>query len=127
MRRTALKRSTPLKRRTRIKPKRAKVRRSSRSRDRAYLLFVKHLPCSAFVYGNAPALGCDGPVEAHHAGYRGLGQKSSDYEAIPLCRKHHGAWHGGVSPFFAWGKGLRRAWAAHVISQCLAAYEGRIS
>lgn len=29
------------------------------------------------------------PVEAAHVGERGLGQKSPDREAIPLCSHHH--------------------------------------
>lgn len=28
-------------------------------------------------------------IEAAHTGPRGLGQKSSDYSCIPLCRRHH--------------------------------------
>ena len=28
-------------------------------------------------------------IEASHTGPHGLGQKSSDYSAIPLCSKHH--------------------------------------
>jgi hypothetical protein len=28
-------------------------------------------------------------IEAAHTGPHGLGQKSSDYSCIPLCRKHH--------------------------------------
>ena len=29
------------------------------------------------------------PVHAHHSGPRGLGQKSPDRHAVPLCWKHH--------------------------------------
>lgn len=39
------------------------------------------------------------PVEAHHAGQRGLGKRAHDRTCIPLCRDHHEAWHGGRSPF----------------------------
>jgi len=28
-------------------------------------------------------------VEAAHVGARGLGQKCSDFETLPLCRDHH--------------------------------------
>ena len=30
-----------------------------------------------------------GLIELHHAGVRGLGQKSSDWETVPLGAKHH--------------------------------------
>ena len=50
-------------------------------RDREYLRFIKRLPCVA----------CAKTwwVDACHTGPHGLGQKSSDYSAIPLCRVHH--------------------------------------
>ena len=50
-------------------------------RDREYLRFIKRLPCVA----------CAKTwwVDACHTGPHGIGQKSSDYSAIPLCRVHH--------------------------------------
>lgn len=32
---------------------------------------------------------CDGPIEADHAGKRGLGRNCSDSECIAVCRRHH--------------------------------------
>jgi hypothetical protein len=47
-----------------------------------YLAWIRTLPCAA----------CGRwPVEAHHAGKRGYGEKASDYTAIPLCAEHHRA------------------------------------
>jgi len=51
-------------------------------RDAEYLRFVRSFPCSV----------CSrswGGIEAHHFGPRGLAQKTSDLNAIPLCRNHH--------------------------------------
>lgn len=103
-----LARRTPLRRKARLKPKRSKPRRSSRVRDRSYLLAVKQLPCALWM------LRCDGEVQAHHAGRRGLGQKCSDYESIPLCRAHHRALHDGGLP---WGVTDARGWLDRVIAQ----------
>ena len=49
-------------------------------RDAAYLRWVRTLPCAC----------CNRRAsEAAHMGPHGLGQKSSDLSAIPLCRVHH--------------------------------------
>jgi hypothetical protein len=50
-------------------------------RSRHYLAWIRTLPC--FVCGVTRG------IEASHTGPHGLGQKSSDYSAIPLCYKHH--------------------------------------
>ncbi len=71
----------------------------------AYLRFVRTLPCRLHL--NDP---CDGPIEAHHAGERGLGQRAGDDTAIPLCLKHHRCWHDASGPFKTWKKHQRRGW-----------------
>lgn len=117
MRRSPLKRTARLKRRTRVTPRRATPRRSSRVRDRAYLLWVKSLPCAAS--GLDP--NCEGVVEAAHMGARGLGQKCSDREAGPLCVRHHRA--PGVAvlhPWIDWSKAERTEWFQQVIENTLA-------
>src|SRR5271169_5833384 len=50
-------------------------------RSRYYLAWIRTLPC--VVCGSTRG------IEASHTGPHGLGQKSSDYSAIPLCAKHH--------------------------------------
>jgi len=54
------------------------------ARSRPYLAWIRTLPC--VVCGSTRG------IEAAHTGPHGLGQKSSDYSAIPLCQKHH--WSG---------------------------------
>ena len=55
---------------------------------------------------------CSGPVEAHHAGRdRGMSQRAHDDTCVPLCRKHHAAWHSASGVFRTYKKAERRAWA----------------
>lgn len=81
-----------------LKRRRAKPRRSKRMRDVEHLLLVKQLPCCRPVVCRGGELRkqqtdewerCEGPIEADHAGRRPLGRKCSDDETIPLCRRHH--------------------------------------
>ena len=51
------------------------------TRDPRYLAWIRTLPC--LVCGSMRG------IEASHTGPHGLGQKSPDSSAIPLCAKHH--------------------------------------
>ncbi len=68
---------------------------------------------------------CVGPVQAHHAGERGLGQRAHDRTCIPLCLKHHQAWHDSGKPFAGWTKEERAAWAASHIERLSKLYAER--
>ncbi len=50
-------------------------------RNPGYLRWIRSLPCTVCRTTHA--------VEAAHTGPHGLGQKSSDLSAIPLCGRHH--------------------------------------
>ena len=50
-------------------------------RNRQYLGFIRSQPCAV--------CGIQRNIEAAHTGARGLGQKSSDFSAIPLCAFDH--------------------------------------
>ena len=50
-------------------------------RDSRYLAWIRTFPCLV--------CGVTRGIEASHTGPRRLGQKSSDFSAIPLCVKHH--------------------------------------
>jgi hypothetical protein len=55
-------------------------------RDREYLSYIRQFHC----------VGCGTltmPREAMHTGPRGLGQKASDLDALPGCRKCHEVLH----------------------------------
>src|SRR5207247_1205917 len=53
----------------------------SPQRNPKYLTFIRSLPCAV--------CGTCRHIEAAHTGPRGLGQKSSDLSAIPLCAPEH--------------------------------------
>jgi hypothetical protein len=65
------------------------MRRRDRKRDqrgRAYLAWLHGLSCALCAsYGVRQYT----PTEAAHVGRRGLGQKCSDMEAVPLCAMCH--------------------------------------
>ncbi len=50
-------------------------------RNHRYLAWIRTLPCLV--------CGARRGIEASHTGPHGLGQKSPDSSAIPLCAKHH--------------------------------------
>jgi len=50
-------------------------------RNPGYLQWIRSLPCVVCRTTRA--------IEAAHTGPHGLGQKSSDLSAIPLCGRHH--------------------------------------
>lgn len=58
----------------------SKVVKQVPERDANYLKFIRNLPC--LVCGVQAS-------HAHHASFRGLGEKGSDLSAIPLCHDHH--------------------------------------
>src|SRR4051812_40559530 len=93
---------TPLRRKTRLRQKRATPRRSGRVRDRDYLLAVKTLPCMFATAAWGPP--CKGPIEADHAGQRPFGRKCNDDEAVPLCQKHHRERTDYTGPFAGFDK-----------------------
>ena len=65
---------------------RTRSRSSYARRERAfpYMGWVKTLPCLLTYAG-----GCQGVIEADHAGDRGVGRKAPDRTCIPLCTRHH--------------------------------------
>ena len=88
-------------------------------RSPSHLAWLRTLPCAWC--GRPP------PSEASHHGRRGVGLKSSDLDAVPLCRRCHGHHHGpryaGTPPLplierrtalavWTWGGAEVREWAA---------------
>ena len=88
-------------------------RRKGRKRDQEYMEFVRGLPCavcSLFTSDIRWGLGIYA-TECAHVGERGLGQKSSDRETIPLCATHHRT---GPESHHVLGK---RFWDVHGINR----------
>jgi len=75
------------------------------------MLWVKRQPCCA-----APMGGCQGAVEADHAGTRAMGRKAGDDTCIPLCQHHHTQRHAFHGPFKAWDRQTMRSWLKYQIS-----------
>jgi hypothetical protein len=93
-----------------------------RSRDFAYLWWIKTQPCCVCEAQHHPHLTT---TYAHHAGARGLGQKADDRTAIPLCWRHHD--RGSSASIHTLGKWF---WGRYgldrnaVIAELQARYEG---
>jgi hypothetical protein len=86
-----------------------KPRRLSRAgSDPRYLAAVRMLPCLV-------ARDCFGRIHAHHAVH--LSRGGTDADAVPLCMKHHGEWHGAIGAFRWFGKLMRFAWAVRAIAE----------
>lgn len=106
MKRTPLKRKTPLARTSQLPARRATPRRSERVEDPAYVAAVHDLPCCA-----RDLSPCDGPIEADHAAKKvGGGRKSDDTGCIPLCSHHHRQRHDFHGPFKTWTAPKLRRW-----------------
>ncbi len=103
-----MKRSTPLRRKTRIRQKRATPRRSSRIRDPEHMADVRRLPCAAQSIPEATP--CQGRIEADHMGRRGIGQKCPDDETGPLCSRHHAERGSFAGMFRHWTQPKMRQW-----------------
>lgn len=69
-----------------------KLRKVPPLRVAEFLDFVRAQPC--IICGV-------GPSEPHHFGPRGMGQKTDDLRAVPLCTSCHRAWHdrGEICPY----------------------------
>lgn len=110
-----LKRSGYIERKTPLKAKRAKERRTAQVRDEAWKAAVRKLPC---VVHEDPR-DCTWPPgvkrrsdPSHTCPDHGLGQKGNDRKTVPMCRGAHGDWEFGRGQFKGLTKEQRRAMAA---------------
>lgn len=62
--------------------------------------------------------GCD----PHHRQGAGMGMRSHDHTAIPLCRFCHVAWHAGSGPYKWMGRDGKREYADKSIAKYRALY-----
>jgi hypothetical protein len=113
MRRSPITRHTALRRGKPVRKRRATPRRSSRVRNREYMIFVKTLLCCIEEHSPDPHYHddpCDPVIEADHVGRRGIGQKCSDDETIPLCARHHRERHNARGIFSDLAREQMREW-----------------
>ena len=77
-----------------IRRRSQKVRRN-KIESPAYLSWIRTLPCLV----QDRNWFCWGPIDPHHVGHNGHG-RDNDYNAVPLCRRHHDLAHDlGRQPF----------------------------
>ena len=109
-------------RRSRPMRKRAPRRLSRPGSHPEYLAWVREQPCW---FTGALFSACEGRIHAHHAGRKpGVGMKADDLTAIPLCAKHHRAWHDMTPPFSGMNKLERFAWSERIIAHYQELYAG---
>jgi hypothetical protein len=89
--------------------------------DRAYLAWVRTLPCVVGYPWFRAMNCCDGRIHAHHAIHRSQGGK--DRDAIPLCEKHHRQWHEANGVFAEFSRLERFAWAVRAIAETRATHK----
>lgn len=104
---------SPLKRKSRLKPRRSAPRKSGRVRWPEYLDEVRQLPC--YVCGKP------GPSDPDHQGPHPYGRKADDDTAVPMDRDCHRRRTDGYLPVgrAAWRRALSkeemRAWCDRAI------------
>lgn len=80
-------------------------------KGKKHLAYIRTLPC---VVGRAPDNArvhpCLGDVEAHHPIGGGMGLKTDDFRAFPLCQKHHWQFHSLLGYFKGWDKAQIKEW-----------------
>lgn len=91
---------------------------ASRPRDWDRMGWVKTLPCLASGMSQ-----CFGPIEADHAGLRGVGMKANDDTCIALCQKHHRERGDFSGVFREWDRGKMRMWLDSAIENTRRLYD----
>jgi len=129
-----LKRRTPMKRKTRIRPRSKRNSYRKRERDLPYLLWIRGagvcVACFKFSPGPRWRNWCDGPIEAAHrdVGGKAMSNKTPDREALPLCRGCHRA--PGLHRWERWQqmtKPERRDWWMAAVAVYQAEYAAQLA
>lgn len=93
---------TPLKRKTPVKKRNAKRRESEFARcygSKARVAWIKSMPCIA-CSGLHPLFGMTaGPSDNAHTAHDGMGRKAGYDTIVPLCRNHHRRYDERRAPF----------------------------
>lgn len=101
-------RKTPMKRTS------SRKRTKDEGGDEDYLDWIRSLDCCM--------CGAKGPSHPHHSTGAGMGLKSSDREAMPLCWRCHRHFHDNTGPFDGWHRAARRVWQELQVERCLSIF-----
>lgn len=113
MKRTPLKRKTPM-RRTRLQQKPPRKRSSAEGGDEVYLDWIRSLPCCV--------CGVRTSSHAHHSTGAGMALKAPDREAMPLCPRCHRDFHDGKGFSDGWRREQRALWQELQVERCQRLY-----
>ncbi len=110
--------TTPIARKTRVKPTRATPRRSGRVRNEEFLEVVRTMRCHV----------CQrvGPSDPDHMGSRPLGRKADDDTCVPMCRQHHQERTDVTGYFKGFACVTMREWCQTAISETRASVYARL-
>lgn len=86
-----------------------------------WMAMVRTLPCAVTTVTeelNRKLMSrCYGAMQAHHSTGAGMGMKSSDFETMSLCAKHHLEFHAAAGPFRSMSKSDKRQWQDNAIEE----------
>jgi len=120
MKRTPLKRTSTLRRKAWLRP-RKKSAYATRPRDLDYMAWIRSQPCAAGEFA-AP---CSGRIEADHVGRRPTGRKAADDTCVPMCQHHHRQRDNFHGPFKHWDQQKMREWLASLVVKYQEMYANR--
>lgn len=111
------------------RPRAPKKRSAYRNRERDFdrMAYVKTLPCTMTIDPIGELTPCRGPIEADHAGRRGLGRKADDDTVIPLCDGHHDDRTDHTGAFKNVSRDDERDWRERAIERTRRAWDARLA
>ena len=130
MKRTPLKRKTPLARTSRIPARRSTPRRRDADvvRNPHYLAWLRQQPCGVPYILKDAAGPCGGPVDPEHKREGvGMGQRASDADAWACCRVHHDQRHDGRGVFATMTRAELRTFIRMQIAMFKTAYTAHLA
>lgn len=107
-----------------VRPRKRNAPRPAEKSAPGFLQWLRGRPCMFSVLLSTEAA-CEGKIEAAHtpgAGDKGIGTKSSDRFAVPLCSRHHRSQH---DKGWRWYERLLEFDAAEAARQYWAKWPGR--
>lgn len=96
--------------------------------DKKYIAWIRRQRCRKCGYGNAYDVASSTMIcHAHHMTGGGMGAKSHDHDAMPLCYVCHANLHELSGGFTGWTKKQLRNWQQDQVDYCRKAYLAGLS